>query len=218
MQLIIALDFPNKNLALKLVKQLDPKSCILKVGLELFTANGPDFVRMLVDMQFKVFLDLKFFDIPNTVAAACSAAAELGVWMINIHITGGESMLLAASRAVQAISPENRPLLIGVTRLTSMSSTIDEVVMLAKMAKASGLDGVVCSAHEVIDIKAVCGQEFITVTPGIRLPGNALHDQNRVMTPEQASKTGTDYIVMGRPIIQASEPLRVISEVMQFVM
>jgi len=204
MHLIVALDYARKTDAMALVDQLDPKDCALKVGMEMFTLFGPAFVRSLVKRKFKVFLDLKYHDIPNTAAAACVAAAKLGVWMITVHVCGGSQMLEAAQAALQLL--EYKPLLIGVTVLTSMSAPEYEVIALAKQAKNAQLDGVVCSAYEVPKIKSECGKDFLTITPGIRLPGDATHDQTRVMTPEQALQAGSDFIVMGRSITRSDDP------------
>ncbi len=220
-KLIVALDFDNRNNALQLVDKLDPSHCALKVGSELFTLLGPQFVKELVRREFKVFLDLKFHDIPNTVAKACHSAAELGVWMINVHAIGGLKMLQAAKESLKSYG-QNRPLLIAVTVLTSFeegelasvgisNSLPEQAIHLAMLAREAGLDGVVSSAHEVKIIKQKCGKNFITVTPGIRLPNNLKDDQSRVMTPQQAIKEGSDFLVIGRPITQASNPVEVVS-------
>lgn len=213
--LIVALDFNTQEQALALVEQLDPTWCALKIGSEMFTHFGSDFVRDLVRRGYRIFLDLKFHDIPNTVARACRAAADCGVWMVNVHASGGSKMMQAASNAVREYG-NKRPLLIAVTVLTSMSAgelpeiglagTLDEQVeRLAKLARDSGLDGVVCSAHEVPAIKALCGDAFLTVTPGIRLKGDALDDQSRVVTPEEAVALGSDYLVVGRSITRSPQ-------------
>lgn len=226
-KLIVALDFDNEHAALSLIEKLDPKSCALKVGSELFTLFGTDFVKQLVKRQFKVFLDLKFHDIPNTVANACKAGAELGVWMMNVHASGGVSMMQAARRAVDAYGA-NRPLLIAVTVLTSFNQTeltsigintpiMEHVKKLAILTKESGLDGVVSSAQEVNLIKRACGDQFITVTPGIRLTDDANDDQSRVMTPEQAINEGSDYLVVGRPITQSLNPELVVAEILKSI-
>ena len=226
-QLIIALDFNDRHNALSLVDQLDPALCALKVGHEMFTHFGPDFVRTLVAKQFKVFLDLKFHDIPHTVSSACKAAADLGVWMINVHAAGGLAMMTAAREALQHHG-SSRPLLIAVTVLTSMSaddllatgiheSIEKRVCYLAGMAKEAGLDGVVSSALEVPAIKARCGASFLTVTPGIRLSEHATDDQVRIITPAQAIKAGSDYLVVGRPITQASQPASVIRDILSSI-
>lgn len=223
-KLIIALDFDNLPSALTLIDQLDPKLCAVKVGSEMFTLFGTDFVKTLINRQFKVFLDLKFHDIPNTVARACTAAADLGVWMLNVHASGGLAMMQAAHKAIASYGP-TRPLLIAVTVLTSMQandlltigvqrSLDQQVCQLALLAKEAQLDGVVSSALEVQAIKASCGKHFLTITPGIRLPTDALNDQARVITPEQALKAGSDYLVIGRPITQATHPAKVVLDLL----
>lgn len=221
-KIIVALDFPNKEDALRLINTIDPKQCALKVGLEMFTRFGGDFVRYLVEQQYKVFLDLKFHDIPNTVAQACKAAADLGVWMINVHASGGLKMMQAARDALMTC--KQRPLLIGVTLLTSLdqsdvaslgitSSLEEQLSRLGKLVYQAGLDGVVCSAHEVSLIKSICGPSFLTVTPGIRLPNDNANDQLRIMTPQQAIKEGSDYLVIGRSITHAYNPQAVIQSI-----
>jgi orotidine-5'-phosphate decarboxylase len=214
-RIIVALDYPEAAPALELAARLDASLCRLKVGKELFTAAGPDLVRRLVDAGHGVFLDLKFHDIPNTVAAACRAAANLGVWMLNVHTLGGGDMLRAARDAVSgSTSP---PLLIGVTLLTSHAEATlhevgmtgplpDAVLRLAMLAHESGLDGVVCSAHEAGELKARLGTQFRLVTPGVRPAGSTRDDQQRVMTPLQAIRAGADYLVVGRPITRAADP------------
>lgn len=222
-KLIIALDFNEQAKAQELINQLSPELCGLKVGSEMFTHFGPDFVRSLVDKGFKVFLDLKFHDIPSTVAKACLAAARLGVWMVNVHAAGGQVMLEAASSALADLPAATRPLLIAVTVLTSMqeedlrgigvqNNLENQVISLAKLAKKSGLDGVVASAFEVPKLKEACGKDFLTVTPGIRANSNQNFDQKRVVTAKQAFELGSDYLVVGRPITQAEDPLSAISE------
>ncbi|HAU1151500.1 TPA: orotidine-5'-phosphate decarboxylase [Legionella pneumophila] len=224
-KLIVALDFDNQDNALQLVDKLDPSHCALKVGSELFTLLGPQFVKELVRREFKVFLDLKFHDIPNTVAKACHSAAELGVWMINVHAIGGLKMLQAAKESLKTYG-QDRPLLIAVTVLTSFeegelasvgisNSLPEQATHLAMLAREAGLDGVVSSAHEVKIIKQKCGENFITVTPGIRLPNNLKNDQSRVMTPQQAIREGSDFLVIGRPITQASNPYEVVSALLR---
>ncbi|KTC69282.1 orotidine 5`-phosphate decarboxylase [Legionella birminghamensis] len=223
-KLIIALDFAEKQDALDLVEQLDPSQCALKVGSEMFTLLGTDFVSLLVDKGYKVFLDLKFHDIPNTVAQACRSAAQLGVWMINVHASGGSQMMVAARDALEG--SRIKPLLIAVTVLTSMneqsfstlgvSESIERHVQrLASMACAAGLDGVVCSAFEVPQIKQICGESFLTVTPGIRLASNSHDDQSRVVTPVEAIQLGSDFLVVGRPVTKAAEPARVVKAILQ---
>ncbi|KTD34239.1 orotidine 5'-phosphate decarboxylase [Legionella moravica] len=223
-QLIVALDFNEEHLALSLVDSINPQNCGLKVGSELFTLYGANFVKQLVDRNFKVFLDLKFHDIPNTVAQACKAAADLGVWMMNVHALGGIKMMNAARQALEGYGNE-RPLLIAVTILTSHvehelrdvginNQLANEVLMLAQLARNAGLDGVVSSAHEVRTIKHQCGDDFITVTPGIRLSNDSNDDQSRIMTPKQAASEGTDYLVIGRPITQAPNPAEIINKIL----
>ena len=187
----------------------------LKVGKELFTSAGPQLVEKLVGRGFDVFLDLKFHDIPNTVAQACKAAAQLGVWMVNVHTLGGRRMMETTREVLDALP--QRPLLIGVTVLTSMNEAdlaeiglpapAIQVERLARLAKASGLDGVVCSAQESALLKVACGKDFKLVTPGIRPASASLDDQNRVMTPEAAMAAGSDYLVIGRPITQSTDPV-----------
>lgn len=212
--IVVALDFPSAAQALDMARQLDPSQCRVKVGKELFTSAGPQVLEQLHKLNFEVFLDLKFHDIPNTCAKACAAAADLGVWMINVHASGGRRMMEAARE--ELIKKSHQPLLIGVTVLTSMEQSdlaelgLDinpqqQVQRLAALAQSSGLDGVVCSAQEVEIIKSL-GADFLTVTPGIRPAGSAQGDQRRVMTPEQAQVAGVDYMVIGRPITQAADP------------
>lgn len=222
-KIIVALDYDDKNNALSFVDQIDPQSCKLKVGKEMFTYFGPDFVKTLVQRKFQVFLDLKFHDIPNTVAKACRAAADLGVWMLNVHASGGKKMMTAAAEALETFGAD-KPELIAVTVLTSMDeqqlvdvgvqqSLEHQVINLARLANDSGLDGVVCSAMESGNIKEQMKDSFLTVTPGIRPAGSAQSDQVRVVTPEQAVKNGVDYMVIGRPITQAPDPLQVLQQI-----
>jgi orotidine-5'-phosphate decarboxylase len=221
-RIIVALDYPSAEPALALVNRLDPAHCRLKVGMELYTAAGPDLVRSLVERDFDVFLDLKFHDIPNTVAAACSAAAELGVWMMNVHCLGGRRMLAAAREAVGTGS--SSPLLIGVTVLTSHSeqelaelgladSAAKEVERLAGLARESGLDGVVCSPLEAGGLRQEFGAEFRLITPGVRPAGSDAADQRRTLSPEQAVAAGADWLVIGRPITRASDPVVALAEI-----
>lgn len=221
-RLIIALDFATAEHALAFVEPLDPAQCKLKVGFELFVAAGPDFVRQLSGRGFDVFLDLKFHDIPNTVASACKAAANLGVWMINVHASGGSKMMEAARAALQDFAQP--PRLIAVTVLTSMDKqqlqgtgiALDpaaQVQHLAQLTAASGLDGVVCSAQEAALLRKALGDDFLLVTPGIRPAGSEQGDQSRVMTPAQARAAGVSYVVVGRPITQAADPLAVIAQI-----
>ncbi|MGB0835885.1 MAG: orotidine-5'-phosphate decarboxylase [Psychrobium sp.] len=220
-KVVVALDFDNQDKALAFVETIDPQSCRLKVGKEMFTYFGPDFVKQLVNKGFDVFLDLKFHDIPNTVAKAVTAAAELGVWMVNVHATGGEKMMRAAKEALVPYG-DKAPILIAVTVLTSMEQTelpligidspLDQhVLRLATLTKNCGLDGVVCSAQEAQRLKAELGQDFKLITPGIRPAGSAVGDQKRIMTPEKAVAAGSDYLVIGRPITQSDNPQQVLS-------
>lgn len=220
--LIVALDFDRSEAALKLAGQLSPEQCRLKVGLELYTRAGSDLVRQLHDMGFEVFLDLKFHDIPNTVAAACRQAAGLGVWMLNVHALGGMRMMQAAREGVDSVA--RPPRLIAVTVLTSHSDAElaqigipadagDEARQLAGLAAESGMDGVVCSAHEAQPLRAAQGNDFILVTPGIRLHGDAANDQSRIMTPSAALQAGSSYLVIGRSITQADDPMAVVARI-----
>lgn len=223
-KIIIALDYPNALPALELADSLEPSLCRLKVGKQLFTATGPGLLEELMQRGFEVFLDLKFHDIPNTTAQACKAAADLGVWMINVHALGGRKMLEAAREAVARSS--HQPKLIAVTLLTSMAqqdlveiginATPAEMVMsLATLARDSGLDGVVCSAQEAAQLRKQCGNEFCLVTPGIRPTQADLDDQSRVMTPNAAMQAGSSYLVIGRPITQAENPLQALLDINQ---
>ena len=219
---IVALDFDNQHAALSLAEQLDPTQCRLKVGKELFTAAGPTLVKALVERNFDVFLDLKFHDIPNTAAKAVSAAADLGVWMANVQASGGSRMMSAAR---EALEQQGSPmLLIGVTVLTSMDesdlleigiqrSPSEQVLHLAQLAKNCGLHGVVCSAQEASSLKSQLGAEFKLVTPGIRPADSAADDQRRIVTPQKAMQLGSDYLVIGRPITQSTNPLQTLIEI-----
>ncbi len=221
-RVIVALDYADAESANNLVRRLDPTLCKLKVGKELFTASGPQFVSAFVDKGFQVFLDLKFHDIPNTVAKACEAAARLGVWMVNVHASGGPRMLQAAREAID--KSNTKPLLIGVTVLTSMdqaeltaigitATPAGQVQRLASLAHASGLDGVVCSAQEARQLRDSFGKEFCLVTPGIRPKDSEKADQRRVLTPLDAIKAGANYLVIGRPITQAVDPVLVLQAI-----
>ena len=214
-RVIVALDFPDADTALTAVARLDPALCRLKVGKELFVAAGPSVVSKLHERGFEVFLDLKFHDIPNTVAGACRSAARLGVWMLNVHASGGEAMLRAAREAVEGAA--KKPRVIGVTILTSLSgadlgaigfsgSAEENVERLALLTQRCGLDGVVCSAEEATRLRAACGPSFKLVTPGIRLAEDAKGDQSRVVTPVDAIRLGSDYLVIGRSITQSKDP------------
>ncbi|WP_286268819.1 orotidine-5'-phosphate decarboxylase [Thalassotalea hakodatensis] len=222
-KVVVALDFNNQSDALAFVDTIDPTTCRLKVGKEMFTYFGPEFVKTLVVKGFDVFLDLKFHDIPNTVAKAVTAAAELGVWMVNVHTSGGLAMMQKAKEALLPYG-DKAPLLIGVTVLTSMSqddlitlginkTPAEQVQFLAQLAKKAGLDGVVCSAQEAKLLKEQLGQDFALVTPGIRPKGAASDDQQRIVTPEQAVADGVDYLVIGRPITKSEQPTEVLNAI-----
>jgi orotidine-5'-phosphate decarboxylase len=221
-RIILALDYADAASAAVMVGRLQPGDCRLKVGLELYTAAGPDFVRLLVDKGFDVFLDLKFHDIPTTVAAACRRAAALGVWMMNVHSLGGKAMMRAAREAIDAT--DSRPRLIGVTLLTSHDQTevqdigltgglTDQVDRLARFAHSSGLDGVVCSPREAERLRKDLGPGFLLVTPGIRPQGSSRQDQQRVLTPAEAVSAGADYLVIGRPITGSKDPIAALREI-----
>jgi orotidine-5'-phosphate decarboxylase len=223
-KVIVALDYANAQSALKLVNQLNPDLCKLKIGKELFTAAGPQLVEQLVAKNFKVFLDLKFHDIPNTVKKACEAAANLGVWMLNVHACGGSSMMQAALEGVN--KSRHQPYLIAVTVLTSMNqanlseigienSVENQVLKLAKLTQQAGLHGVVCSAQEAALLKQHLKNDFLLVTPGIRPATASLDDQSRVLTPAQAIMMGASYLVVGRPITQAENPIKVLEAIAQ---
>ncbi|MDO6446066.1 orotidine-5'-phosphate decarboxylase [Colwellia sp. 1_MG-2023] len=222
-KVVVALDFDNQADAFAFVDKIQPNDCRLKVGKEMFTYFGPDFVKALVDRGFDVFLDLKFHDIPNTVAKAVTAAAELGVWMVNVHASGGMEMMTKAKEALVPYG-DKAPLLIAVTVLTSMSeedliglgitkSPAEQVQHLANLTKLAGLDGVVCSAQEAETLKDTLGKDFKLITPGIRPAGASVDDQKRIMTPEKAIDVGVDYLVIGRPITQALEPQKVLQDI-----
>lgn len=221
-RIIVALDYPDAGAAMELVSGLDPKLCRLKVGKEMFTRFGPQFVEQLAAKGFDIFLDLKFHDIPNTVAAACAAVADLGVWMTNVHASGGRKMMEAAvSRLKQLQQP---PILIAVTILTSLSqqdiaevgypgTPAESVLRLAQLADSSGMDGIVCSPLEVEDVRPVVREGFRLVTPGVRPSAAQQDDQKRVMTPADAINAGSDYLVIGRPITQAADPMQTLLDI-----
>jgi orotidine-5'-phosphate decarboxylase len=218
-KVLVALDYDNEKLAFNLIDQLNPEHCRLKVGKEMFTHFGPAFIEKIHNKGFQVFLDLKYHDIPNTVAKACAAAADLGVWMLNVHALGGRKMMEAAVNALA--NKKNKPYLIAVTVLTSMSqedlqglgiqqTPAELAVHLATMAQNSGLDGVVCSAQEASMMRDKLGSEFLLVTPGIRPAGSSKDDQQRIMTPSDAMRAGSSYLVIGRPITQADDPVGIL--------
>jgi len=226
-RVIVALDFAEPSAALALAERLDPRACALKVGKELFVAAGPEPVRRMIALGFRIFLDLKFHDIPNTVAQACAAATRLGVWMMNVHAAGGRRMLEAARDAVARTAEQGKvppPLLIGVTVLTSLAANDHEEVgiagtpeaaalRLARLSAACGLDGVVCSALEAPALRGALGPSFKLVTPGIRPAGSSSDDQARIVTPEAAIANGADFLVIGRPITQAADPLAALAAI-----
>ena len=222
-KVIIALDYEKEADALALVDQLDPQNCRLKVGKEMFTTLGTNFVKQLHSRHFDVFLDLKFHDIPNTVARAVRSAADLGVWMVDLHASGGLRMMEEAKKILEPYG-KDVPLLIGVTVLTSMedldllqiginASPMEQVIRLAHLTQRAGLDGVVCSPQEVEILRRNCGENFLLVTPGIRPIGADFGDQRRVMTPAAAIRSGSDYLVIGRPITQAENPAEVLKAI-----
>jgi len=223
-KIIVALDYPTADAAYALSSQLDPQRCRLKVGKELFTRSGPAVVEKLVNDGFDIFLDLKYHDIPNTVAKACQAAADLGVWMLNVHAQGGGAMMSAAREAIG--HSDDRPLLIAVTLLTSMDQATfeqlglqgniaDTVLRLAKLTEDSGLDGVVCSAQEATTLRGQHGDNFQLITPGIRPANSEQGDQHRTMTPKQAIDAGSSYLVIGRPITAATDPMAALAAIEQ---
>ena len=222
-KIIVALDYEKEAEALALVDQIDPSLCRLKVGKEMFTTLGINFVKQLHQRNFDVFLDLKYHDIPNTVARAVRSAADLGVWMVDLHASGGLRMMEEAKRILEPYG-KDAPLLIDVTVLTSMedldllqiginASPMEQVLRLAHLTQRAGLDGVVCSPQEVEILRNACGEEFKLVTPGIRPIGADFGDQRRVMTPTAAIRAGSDYLVIGRPITKADNP----AEVLRFI-
>ena len=220
---VVALDYDNRDKALAFVDRIDPRDCRLKVGKEMFTLFGPQLVRDLQQRGFDVFLDLKFHDIPNTAAHAVKAAADLGVWMVNVHASGGARMMTAAKEALLPFG-NDAPLLIAVTVLTSMEASdlqglginatpAEYAERLAGLTQQCGLDGVVCSAQEAVRFKAAFGQQFKLVTPGIRPQGSEVGDQRRIMTPQQALAAGVDYMVIGRPVTQSADPAQTLRDI-----
>ena len=222
-KIIVALDYEKEAEALALVDQIDPNLCRLKVGKEMFTTLGMNFVKQLHQRNFDVFLDLKYHDIPNTVARAVRSAADLGVWMVDLHASGGLRMMEEAKRILEPYG-NDAPLLIAVTVLTSMedldllqiginASPMEQVLRLAHLTQRAGLDGVVCSPQEVEILRNACGEDFKLVTPGIRPIGADFGDQRRVMTPTAAIRAGSDYLVIGRPITKADNPVEVLRSI-----
>lgn len=225
-KIVVALDFSESRQALDLALQLDPKVCRVKVGKELFTAAGPQLIESLIKQGHSVFLDLKFHDIPSTVGKACEAASRLGVWMLNVHASGGFAMMEEAKNGVARSGQQ--PILIAVTVLTSMNQTAlnqvgvssnltEQVLNLANLTKQAGLDGVVCSAAEAKILREAIGQDFCLVTPGIRPLDASLDDQSRTVTPEQAIKLGANYLVIGRPITKAENPASALAEISKII-
>ncbi|OAT31785.1 orotidine 5'-phosphate decarboxylase [Buttiauxella brennerae ATCC 51605] len=221
--IVVALDYDNRDKALAFIDRIDPRDCRLKVGKEMFTLFGPQLVRDIQARGFDVFLDLKFHDIPNTTAHAVAAAAELGVWMVNVHASGGARMMTAAREALLPFG-KDAPLLIAVTVLTSMEASdladlgitatpAEHAERLARLTKNCGLDGVVCSAQEAVRFKSELGQSFKLVTPGIRPVGSDAGDQRRIMTPQQAQAAGVDFMVIGRPITQSANPSQTLCDI-----
>lgn len=221
--IVVALDYADKSAALAFADKIDPRDCRLKIGKEMFTHFGPQMVKDLQSRGFDVFLDLKFHDIPNTTAHAVAAAADLGVWMVNVHASGGARMMTAAKEALAPFG-KDAPLLIAVTVLTSMEgsdladlgitlSPADYAERLARLTRDCGLDGVVCSAQEARRFKSALGSAFQLVTPGIRPAGSKADDQRRVMTPQEAMAAGVDYMVIGRPITQSADPAQTLREI-----
>ncbi|MEQ3658436.1 MAG: orotidine-5'-phosphate decarboxylase [Glaciecola sp.] len=226
-KVIVALDFDDVTLANDLIAKLDPNACRLKIGKEMFTYFGPEWVKQVIELGFDVFLDLKFHDIPNTVAKACKAAASLGVWMVNVHASGGEVMMKAAKEALDSVSGR-RPLLTAVTVLTSMDQEQLDAVMgntpiqeqvkkLALLAQNCGLDGIVCSAQEAKALRTLVDPNFALVTPGIRPEGSDKGDQKRIATPKTAMADGVSYLVIGRPITQSDSPLDSLNAINQSI-
>lgn len=221
--IVVALDYDNRDIALAFIDRIDPRDCRLKVGKEMFTLFGPQLVRDIQARGFDVFLDLKFHDIPNTTAHAVAAAAELGVWMVNVHASGGARMMTAAREALLPFG-NDAPLLIAVTVLTSMEASdladlgiaatpAEHAERLARLTQNCGLDGVVCSAQEAVRFKSELGQSFKLVTPGIRPVGSDAGDQRRIMTPQQAQTAGVDFMVIGRPITQSANPSQTLRDI-----
>ena len=219
-RIIIPLDMEYTS-AVSIADKLDPKICRLKVGNQLFTSSGPKILKTLHDKGFEIFLDLKFHDIPNTVYESVRSAANLGVWMINVHASGGSKMLDASKKAIEGF--DKPPLLVGVTILTSISEEIlteigfnnldKQVMRLTKLAQRSGLDGVVCAASDASKVKQICGESFLTVTPGIRPKDADLNDQSRTSTPKEAITNGSDFLVIGRPITGSEDPTNALENI-----
>ncbi len=213
--IIVALDFPELKMAIDFSKKLDPRLCKVKVGKELFTNSGPAVVDQLQNLGFDIFLDLKFHDIPRTVYGAVKQAASMGVWMVDVHASGGGQMLASAKEAI--LNFDKPPILVAVTVLTSMEQNdlsgigidtpiVEQVCKLAQLSKGEGLDGVVCSAQEAAELRTTLGEDFILVSPGIRSSNHSMDDQRRVVTPSKAILAGVNYLVLGRSIIRSANP------------
>lgn len=216
MKVIVALDFSTRKEAFQMLQYLNPEQWIIKIGLEMFCRFGPDFVSELEREGYKIFLDLKFHDIPTTVTKAVKAVSDLNIWMLNVHASGGIAMMKAAKAALG----DNAPFLVAVTLLTSVTADYEKeqsVLNMAINAREAGLDGIVCAATEVPLIKKHCGSAFLTVTPGIRLAGDPGHDQSRVSTPEEAIRLGSDYLVIGRSITASANPQKVLAQLEHLV-
>jgi len=224
-RIVVAMDFDNADSCIAMAKRLSPEYCRLKVGKELFTACGPKIIEQLMSLGFSIFLDLKFHDIPNTTSKAVKAAADLGIWMVNVHASGGERMMYAARNILEQRSG-HKPLLIAVTVLTSMEvsdlksvgiecAPEEQVLKLARLTHSCGLDGVVCSAQEAQLMRANFGEDFCLVTPGIRLDSSPVDDQRRTLTPPAAIAAGSSYLVIGRPITQAADPIATCRSILQ---
>lgn len=225
-KIIVAIDASSKSEAQNLVSKLNPELCRIKIGSTLFTKEGPALIESFHQQGFEIFLDLKFHDIPQQVAGACQAAAELGVWMVNVHVVGGITMMKAAREALSKFPAEKRPLLIGVTVLTSLNESdlsgigieVDLagwVLQLANAAKTAQLDGVVCSPQEISLIRKTLGKDFLLVTPGIRLETDYSNDQKRILTPKRAIDAGSNYLVIGRPITESQNPKQTLETILE---
>ncbi|WP_127531434.1 orotidine-5'-phosphate decarboxylase [Paenibacillus kobensis] len=233
-RVMVALDYPEASAAEKLLRELDGIPCYMKVGMQLYYAAGPAFVAMLKERGYNVFLDLKMHDIPNTVKGGANSITKLGVDIFNVHAAGGKAMMEAALEGVEAalagVSGANKPTVIAVTQLTSTSQAVlndeigiagpvnEAVIRYAKLAREAGLGGVVASPQEVVAIKEACGSSFKTITPGIRPAGADIGDQSRIMTPSDAIKAGTDYMVIGRPITAAPSPRAALESIIKELM
>lgn len=222
-KIIVALDFGSLSETEDFLKKVKGQNCRVKVGKELFTNEGPNVIKLIQQYGFEIFLDLKFHDIPNTVSRAIKASCNLGIWMVNVHASGGKQMLLAAREAVDSSS--NKPILIAVTILTSYdnysfqelgfkNNLLDQIAYLATLSENSGMDGIVCSANDIPSIKPLVKEKFQFITPGVRLT-NSNNDQKRVTTPEDAIKQGSNYLVIGRPITSSKDPAALIEKINQ---